>query len=277
MIVVAAVAVVTAVVAPRCQAQSAHERSGDRGSGIPTSLFGTYVERKQLLVYPFFEYYLDSNAEYKPQELGFGLARDFRGKYRASEGLLFVGYGVSDRLALELEAAVIEATLEKAPNDPSPQPSRLRESGLGDVEGQVRWRWNRETERVPEVFSYFETVFPFQRDRVLIGTPDWEHKLGVGIVRGLSWGTITLRAAAEYAENQIGPGEYAIEYLKRISPRWRLYTGVEGVEDEVEWISEAQIFLGRNLILKLNNALGVTSKATDWAPEVGILFSLPSR
>jgi hypothetical protein len=28
----------------------------DRGTGIPTSMFGTYVRRGELLVYPFFEY-----------------------------------------------------------------------------------------------------------------------------------------------------------------------------------------------------------------------------
>ena len=255
-------------------AQAPLDRLRDRGPGVSTSLFGTYVERGELLVYPFFEYYVDNNAEYKPQELGFGVPRDFRGKFRASEGLLFLAYGISNRLAVELEAAAIDATLEKSPQDPSNMPAQLKESGVGDVEGQLRWRWSRETETRPEIFSNFEATFPLQQDKVLIGTQDWEFKLGTGIVRGLSWGTITLRVAAEYAEKQIGPGEYAIEFLKRVSPWLRVYTGVEGVEDEVEWITEAQIFVGRNVMLKLNNALGVTSKATDWAPEIGILFSM---
>jgi hypothetical protein len=115
-------------------------------------------------------------------------------------------------------------------------------------------------------------TFPFQRDKVLIGTKDWEFKFETGLVRGMPWGTMTFRAAIEYAENQIGPGEYAVEYLKRVSPNLRLYTGVEGVEDEIEWISETQIFLRRNVFLKLNSAFGLTSKAPDWAPEVGIMF-----
>jgi hypothetical protein len=33
-----------------------------------------------------------------------------------------------------------------------------------------------------------------------------------------------------------------------------------------------QVALGRNAVLKLNNAFGLTSKATDWAPEIGVLF-----
>lgn len=251
------------------------DRSRDRGPGIPTSMFGTYVERGELLVYPFVEYYRDHNAEYSPQELGYGLDEDFRGRYRALEGLIFLAYGVSDRLALELEAAVISARLDTAPDDPTAVPGRIEESGLGDVEGQLRWRWARETERRPEIFSYFETVFPLQKRRRLIGTQDWELKLGTGIVRGFAWGTLTFRLAAEYdaAEQVVEPGEFALEYLKRVSPSLRVYLGVEGAQDEIELIPELHWSLRRNVTLKANSAIGITSKATDWAPELGVLFS----
>ena len=42
----------------------------DRGTGVATSLFGTYVNKGQLLVYPFLEYYVNNDYEYKPEELG---------------------------------------------------------------------------------------------------------------------------------------------------------------------------------------------------------------
>jgi hypothetical protein len=260
------------------QAQQEPDRLRDRGPGLPTSMFGTYIQRGELLVYPFFEYYYDNNAEYSPNELGFGLDQDFRGKFRASEGLIFLGYGFSDRLAVEFEAAVISAKQQKSPNDPSSMPAEVKESGVGDVEGQIRWRWNRETESRPEIFSYFETVFPVQRgtEKRLIGTRDWEFKLGGGIVRGFQWGTATVRLAAEYdgAEESITAlGEYAVEYLRRVSPGLQLFAAIEGTEDEVELITEAQVFLRPNLLLKLNNAFGLTSKATDWAPEIGVMFS----
>jgi hypothetical protein len=263
-----------ALLAPQAAlARQVADRLRDRGPGIATSMFGTYIGRGELIVYPFVEYYRDSDSEYKPAELGYSLDRDFRGPYRALEALIFVGYGISDRLALELEAAWISARQDKSPEDPSNMPARLEESGLGDVEGQLRWRWNRETERAPELFSYFETVFPLQKDKKLIGTQDWEFKLGAGLVRGFRWGTTTLRLSAVYEENELGPGEYAVEYLKRISPRLRVYAGVEGTDDEVELIAETQWSLRPNLVLKINNAFGLTSKATDWAPEVGFLFS----
>ena len=116
----------------------------DRGEGVASSMFGTYVRKGQLLVYPFFEYYYDNDMEYSPDEFGYNLVQDFRGKYHASEGLLFFGYGVTDWLMVEMEAAVISATLEKSNNDASGMPDKLKESGIGDVEGQVRWRWIKE-------------------------------------------------------------------------------------------------------------------------------------
>jgi hypothetical protein len=250
----------------------------DRGTGIPTSMFGTYVRPGELLLYPFFEYYRDNNAEYSPEELGFGLDQDFRGRYRAYEGLIFLGYGFNDWLAVELETAVIKATLHTAPEDPTAVPDRIEESGWGDIEGQLRARWMKENSGRPELFSFLEVVVPHHKDRPLIpliGTPDWEFKLGSGVIRGFRWGTVTLRAAIEYSaeESKIELGEFAVEYLKRLSPAWRIYLGMEGNQDEVELIPELQWHFGRSVILKINSAIGLTSKATDWAPEIGVMFS----
>ena len=246
----------------------------DRGTGIPTSMFGTYVRPGGLLVYPFVEFYKDSNMEYKPKELGYDVDRDYRGEYQATEALIFLGYGLSERWAVEFEAAVIQASLEKANEDTSEVPNKIEESGIGDVEGQVRYRWFGETEYRPEVFSYFETVFPTQGDRSLIGTPDWEFKLGVGTIKGFYWGTTTFRAAVEYdkAEDTTELGEAAIEYLKRINPSWRIFLAIEGAQDEWEGITELQWHFRPDMFLKLNNAFGLSSKAPDWAPEIGVMF-----
>lgn len=247
----------------------------DRGTGIPLSMFGTYVEEDQLYVYPFIEYYQDDDYEYKPEEMGYGVDKDFFGKYRATEALIFIGYGISERLALEFEASVISATLEKSSEDPSALPNKIEESGLGDVEGQLRWRWREEDELRPELFSYFETVLPLQKDKLIIGTQDWEFKLGVGATKGFSFGTLTGRIALEHdrSENTTELGEYAVEYLKKLSRRWRVYVGVEGAQDEVEFITEAQLHMNQNLFFKFNNAVGITRKATDWAPEIGVMFT----
>jgi hypothetical protein len=249
----------------------------DRGTGIATSMFATYVRPGEVIVYPFFEYYRDHDFEYKPEELGFAGGEDFRGRFRASEGLLFLAYGISDAFAVEMEAAVIKARLEKSPLDTSAMPARIEESGLGDVEGQLRWRWRQETERRPEMFSYLEVVVPHHGEKPLIGTEGVELKLGTGLTRGFAWGTIAARAALEYAEastSHFDLGEYAVEYVKRVSPSWRLYAGLEGTQDELSLITEAQWHLGQNTFVRFNNGIGLTSKATDWTPEVGVVFSL---
>jgi len=250
-------------------------RQRDRGPGQPVSMFGTYIQRGEWLIYPFVEKYRDKNLEYSPDEYGYALDADFRGEYDATEALLFMAYGFTNRLALEMEVAFIEAEVKKDPADPTGFPAQLEESGLGDVEGQLRYRWNNETDRAPEVFSYFETVFPLQKNKKLIGTQDWEFKLGSGAVRGFSFGTMTVRAAMEYdaADGNLALGEMAVEYLKRLNSSLRLFAGIEGVQDEVEGIFEVQWFLKPNVFLKFNNAFGLTSKATDYAPEFGLMFS----
>ena len=53
-----------------------------------------------------------------------------------------------------------------------------------------------------------------------------------------------------------------------------MYTGFEGTQDELSFLTEAQWHFSPFAYLKLNNAVGVTTKATDWAPDVGSMFLL---
>jgi len=273
-------AVVALLFAAVCLSRIAHAQRlapylADRGTGIATSMFGEYVRKGELLVYPFYEFTLFNQFEYKPAELGFGLDQDFRGKFREHEANFFLAYGLSDRIALELESAVFTtARLLKDPSDPSALPAELKESGFGDTQAEIRYRFAHETVTRPELFSYLEVDFPFQRNRRIIGTQTWAYKAGVGAIKGFSFGTLTARVAGEYdeADKQVVFGEYALEYLKRLSPKLRFYTGVEGDQDEVEWIIEGQYSLGRRVHLKLNSAFGITSKAPDFAPEIGVMF-----
>lgn len=254
----------------------------DRGTGVRTSLFATYVRHGELLIYPFFEWYADHDLEYKPSELGYGASNvDYRGRYRASEGIFFLGYGITPDIALEMEAAVISAELRTSASDTSTgRPAVVKESGLGDVEGQIRWRFQRETLSRPELFTYVGAVLPLQKTRHLIGTQHWEVFFGAGLTRGFRWGTVTVRAAGEFSTeaNQFDAGEYAFEYLRRLSPAWRVAVGIEGNQvDEISVITELQWHIGGRAIVKLNNAVGVTPNATDFAPEIGIVFPLGGK
>ncbi|MDU8885643.1 hypothetical protein RXV94_05690 [Yeosuana sp. MJ-SS3] len=249
----------------------------DRGSnGIPTSMFGTYAEKGDIILYPFYEYYYDKDFEYEPFEFGYGSEIEYRSKYTAHEGLIYFGLGISDWVMVELEAAVISGKLEKSTDDTSQMPDEIKESGLGDVEGQVRWRYNMETLKKPEYFSYLEFVFPFTPDKPLTGTGDWEFKLGSGILKGFKFGTMTFRIAAEYdgAEDKFELGEMALEYLRKVNDWFRFYIGVEGTQDEWELINDLQFHIKSWMFIRVNNAIGITSKATDYAPELGVVFYL---
>ncbi|MGH8014589.1 MAG: hypothetical protein ACREBV_00160 [Candidatus Zixiibacteriota bacterium] len=251
----------------------------DRGEGISTSMFGTYIKKGELLIYPFFEYYQDHNYQYQPDEFGYANDIELRGSYEASEGLIFLGYGLSERLVVELEAAIIHAELETSPADPTLIADEISESGLGDVQTQFNWRWRKETAAKPEIYSFLEVVYPFNKDKDLTGTSDYELKLGSGLVRGFKWGTMDIWASVEYpfVENRASFGAIGIQYLKRLSPSWKLFIGTEANQDEVEFITETQWYVSQNVRFKFNNAFGLTSKATDWAPEVGVMFSIPTK
>ncbi|TAL35007.1 MAG: hypothetical protein EPN93_11175 [Spirochaetes bacterium] len=249
----------------------------DRGTGIPTSMFGSYIRRGDFLFYPFYEYYYDKKTEYAPEDFGYTGSKTYKAKSWAHEGLIYVAYGFTDWLMVEMEAAVISQRQYKSDRDISAMPDSIRESGIGDVEGQVRWRWFGETDVRPELFSYVETVGPTQKSGdVLIGTPDWEFKFGAGVIKGFGFGTLTLRASFEYLKetNKFESGEYAVEYLKKISNTVRVFLGVEGSQDEVSVIPEIQVYLRENIYLKLNCGFGITPAATDIAPEAGIMFVL---
>jgi hypothetical protein len=280
----AAVAVSAGLLEPSAGCGQEREPSylRDRGPGIPTSIFGTYVRKGQFLVYPFYEFSLDHNREYQPAQLGFGLNQDFRGKYRDSREQIFIAYGVNDWLAVEFEAAAIQASLEKSPDDPSARPSTISESGISDIEGQLRFRLMREGERRPEIFGYMEITAASQKTNVLIGDPEWDVKPGLGVVKGFSWGTMTVRATLEYnrAARGVDVGEFSVEYLRRLSRSWTLYLGVEGGEtgapDEWELDTGIQWRIADFASVKIVNALGITSKAPDWALQIGCVFSFPS-
>ena len=248
----------------------------DRGTGMPMSIPGTYVKDSELLIYPFYEYYYDSNIEYEPLDFGVPSNKEYRGKYTANEGLIFLGYGITDRLAVEFEAGIISATLTKSGNDTSALEPKFTESGVSDVEGQVRWRWNHESAGTPEFFNYFEFVFPTGEKNSLIGTSNWEFKLGAGVIKGFRFGTFTFRFAFDYntGEKVVEPGEFALEYLKRLSDNFRIFMMIEGAQDEFSLVPEIQWFITPSIMLNANTGFGITSKATDIATELGVMFSL---
>lgn len=251
----------------------------DRGTGQRTSMFGTFVEKKQLLLYTFYEYYYDNNMQYSPNEYGGNSTQDYEAKFRAHEGLIFLSYGFTDRLNMEMEASVISAEFTKDPNDTYATPNKIKESGLGDVEGQVTYTWLKETEKHPEIYTFAEAVIPHSKEKLLIGTEDWEFAFAAGGTKGFGFGTLVASIGAEYQKASETPwdlGETELGWLRRLNPKWRVYAGLEGGgTDELALITEAQRRLSATATLKMNLGIGIAN-TTDWAPEVGIMWAFPA-
>lgn len=112
----------------RAQEQPPLDRSRDRGAGVPSSMFGTYIRAGELIVYPYYEYYRDNDYEYEAGELGYVGTTELRSRYRAHEGLFFLGYGITENVAVEFELATEAAWLEKSPLDTSAMPARLTDA-----------------------------------------------------------------------------------------------------------------------------------------------------
>ena len=253
---------------------------GDRGTGIRTSMVETYVEPHQLLIYPFAAYSWDHNYEYQPTMFGFGRDQDFRGHYRTTEAAFFLAYGVSDWLALELEGSQITATFEKAPADTFGTPARIRETGVADIAGQLRLRLGHERGRRPEFFASVEVLPPMHAGRVLIGDAQWNVKSEIGAVRAYRWGTMTFRTTIEYnrGDTHWDLGETSLEYLRQLSPAWRILLGIEGGEggapDDWVLVTAGRWRIARGLDFKFANGLGIFSKSNDWESQIGLLLTL---
>lgn len=231
-------------VSPRAFAgtKSIDESAWKRTGGVPTSLPGVYVERNQILFHNAARYYQLKRFEYTPDEQGRAIDRDFFGRYSTWERLLYFGYGLTNGLAVEMEATVVsDAVLETSPQDTGSR-RRIRESGLGDMETRLNWQWLREEESRPGVFSYGEIGYPLQPGNRIIGSSEWEGKLGSGMMRSTRWGTVALRAAAKYEseEGAVEFGEVGLDYLKQVTPACRFLAGVERLPNEWEFVLVAQ-------------------------------------
>jgi hypothetical protein len=258
---------VLATVAPSVSAQV------DSGPGIRTSMFETFIGKHQLLVFPILATTRDHNFEYQPAAFGYGLQEDFRGHFSSREAQLFLAYGVTDWLAIELETSEIHAHFVKSPGDTSATPATITESGIADYAGQVRVR-------LGQIFAAVEVNPPVYRKKVLIGDSQWNVKGEIGATRGYRWGSMTFRTTVEYnrGDRHWDLGETSLEYLRPVSRTWRMLLAIEGGEnggpDEWTLVTAAGWRVRDGLYLKFANALGLFSKSTDWEPQVGVLWAI---
>ena len=253
----------------------------DRGAGVRLSEFQTYIERGQFFVLPQVAYVKDHNLEYNPLDWGYGNQVDLRGTFHSSQAGLFLAYGVTDWLAFELEGSYLSAHFDRSPSDTTATPPTINNSGLADFAGQVRVRFAQERGRRPEIWGALEVIPRAQRRHVLIGDKVTDVKGEIGFTRGFHFGTMTFRTTVEYnhGDHHWDFGETSIEYLRRLSPAWRIMLAIEGGEggapDEFVFVTAAQWRLTRGAFVKLANSVGLMSKSTDWEPQLGVLLVFP--
>ncbi len=253
----------------------------DRGTGIPASLFGTYIEQGRLMLYRSSKYLRDADHQYQPTEFGAGPDVDIRARLRSWSAQLWVGYGVTNWLAVEMEAAYVHARLDRAPGDTFPTGLPREESGIADIEGQFRTRLRTESRRTPELFAYAEVVIPTQTRSVLVGEPDFDIKPGIGFVKGTGVGTVQGRLGLEYnhRESKLDFGEVSLEWIRRFSPAVRTHIILEGGETGAlaiwEQIPGILVTLTRRESLKFDSQIGLSSKSPDWVLQGGLMIAFP--
>ena len=251
----------------------------DRGPGVRTSEFQTYIQRGQFFVIPSASYVKDHNLEYSSLNWDVGTQTDLIGSFHSSSGQLFLAYGVTEWLAFEVEASYLDAHFERSPQDTTSRP--INESGLGDFDVQARMRFVRERGSRPEIWGSLEFIPAANQDKVLIGDTPTDLKGEIGFTRGYQFGTMTFKTTIEYnhVDQHWDLGETSIEYLRRLSTNWRLMAALEGGEtgapDEFVLVTSLQWRASRHAVVGLANSFGFMEKSTDWEPQVGIRFELP--
>ena len=259
------------------QAQTGAAQLGEYGgNGIRTSLLATYVREGEIVFYPFYEYTRTSRFQYKASDFGYIGETDFsRGKLVEHEYLLYIGYAPTDSLLFEFESALhAKARFTKAPEDTTALPGEIRESGLGDTEMEVRWRYAKESATRPDIVLFLKTVFPLQKKKRLLGTHDWQFGTGVALTKAYSFGTMVLRGGVDYdrADRKLAVGEWGLDYMTRLGPQWRLALSLEGHETKPSVIGELQYAVSPDVLVKLNSAFGLSRNDRAFAPEIGVMF-----
>jgi hypothetical protein len=249
----------------------------DRENGVTTSLLGSFVRRGEWMAYTFYEYERDSAAAYTGEELGFAGDEEYAGTSTEHQAIMFLAWGLTPNVALEFETILYQrATLRRDPADTtSGLPEEFSESRYGGIEAQLHWRLTTETRHRPEFFMNLEAGPPDAGDMVLLGNADWEAEAGLGAIKAFTWGTVAVRASLAFdgEDHEFSPGEFAIEYCRRLSPACRVAAAIIGEPDELSVLGELQWRFRENAFTRLNLAVGVTDEAPDFGGQFGVVFS----
>ena len=205
---------------------------------------------------------------------------DFLGKYESSGGILFLGYGISESVALGLKVTGGTTKLTKASGDLSAMPAEMKESGIDKIEPELTWRFLSESVNRPELYAFVSAQIPHNRDNNLVGTQDWVVLPGIGLNRGFSWATLSARMNFEYdaaSESTIDFGKWTVLGQRRFSDAWWLSAGLEGQVgggnnfDEAWQNTTVMWSATPHVAVRFDSRIGLTEQTKGWTGEIGIV------
>ena len=156
----------------------------------------------------------------------------------------------------------------------------MKESGISTIAPELTWRFMTETAHRPELFAIVSAQIPQNRDKNLVGTPDWFVLPGIGLNRGFSWATLTARMNFEYdaaSASTIDFGKWSIEGQRRFSDAWWLSAGLEGQVgggnnfDEAWQTTFVQWSPTPHVAVRFGSRIGLTQMTEGWTGELGLV------
>lgn len=167
--------------------------------------------------------------------------REYTAGLTDQDVLLFMTYGLGNRLAADINTAVW--------HKPSFGPTRhrlLTDRRLPQQTFALQWHTDRFQDRRnrADLMGYLETVLAVDQPLASSSCHDCEFTLALGMVWGYRWSTISGRvstdaASSDAAETDHSPS-YGFQFLHDASPRWRYVLAVGHEKDTLDVIGEAQ-------------------------------------
>jgi hypothetical protein len=235
------------------------------------------VSLGQLTAYPSFRRFENRGFDYSPDEFGFPLEEDFKGDYRASQGALFISYGLSADLSVGVRATVANARFRKASSDHSGLAGETTESGLEELSAEVAWRFSGNDGGPTELFLLTQILAPHDGDKLFLGQDGVMILPRLALIRTLSWGLLDGRLGLEYdsgSETPFDVGRWSLHALGGLTGSLDLGGGFEGQIggannfDEVWLTTYLQWSARPNLMLRVSSDFGVTALTRGWSPQI---------
>lgn len=152
--------------------------------------------------------------------------------------------------------------------------SKLEEENFGEMETKLRWKWNTQTTRWPDIYGSFEANVALYRGE-RISPPYPESILGLGLAKNFSWGKINGKLG--YILDRDTPlGDvraYQLELTGYIAPRTEVNVLLEGENDTSALKVGPRWLLHRQVAVQLQLGVITEPQLSNFEREIRLMFS----